>query len=1083
MYVRRVVMHDCRGCRAVVLTCTALLGTSGLYLLALRMIESAQGTVYTNPFSLWLFAAHLLIGFLVLVPLVPFSFQVLRAESRPTGVGARVLFLLASALVVFSGVALCQFDGLPRLLTGTIQRDSLYVLHLVAPVVAAVAYVIYRRRGSAIRWRWGVAWSLATLVFIGGTLGWHLQRPQRWLVTGTGNAHEFYEPSQTRTVDGERIPADALMTDEYCRRCHEDTYQDWFHSVHHFSSFNNPVYRFSVRETREVGLMRDGNVRASRWCAGCHDPVPFLSGEFDDPHYDDVNNPTAHAGITCTACHAITNVNSTVGNGAYTIEAPQHYPLALSENPVLQWVSDQMLKARPDFHKKSLLKPFHRSPEFCSTCHKVSLPLALNHYKEFFRGQDHYGSFLLSGASGHGARGFYYPPIAKTQCNDCHMPLRPSNDFAARDFDGSGLAKIHGHSAPGANTGVAWLVSETRDDPAHVDSLRRAVQMHSDFLRGMGDWAGKPALRIDIFGLKQGGTIDSPLTAPLRPESPPLVPGEKYLVEVVLRTLNVGHLFTDGTADSNEVWVEFVARSGDRIIGQSGGMAGPDDSGEVDRWAHFVKALVLDRNGNRINRHNPQDIFAAVYDHQIPPGAAQVVHYALEVPRDVTGPIELSVRLRYRKFDHEYASYVAIQDHPDFLPLLRESNSIPDLLNRQPQAVARMLDTQLDRVSKLPIVDMCEDRIILPVAGVADDVPQQVSDITPAWERWNDYGIGCYLEGGVGAKRGELRQAEAAFRHLLTLDDPIADANGLTNLARVYLDQGRLADAADVLNQARALDPPAPWWTVAWLTAMVNSQTGHLDEAIASFQQILEPSNQLRQRKFDFTKDFVIINELANALFKRAQQQTDEATRTEFLHRAVRQYTETLRIDSEDLRAHYGLSQCFARLGGTADLSDTAPRLTAVDAARLKLLAGEFADAGMSHDARLQAATQLYHGIEQFSGQPADPNHPKLKVWQELVIACRPVYSLSDDSLEEAEPSEDSLRRAAAALLGVLYRRIHELLKPDEIARDRTVRLYRQQHPAADHAAEAIVIYDLHRPAAVAGQDSKVGVSAKEEAP
>jgi len=154
-----------------------------------------------------------------------------------------------------------------------------------------------------------------------------------------------------------------------------------------------------------------------------------------------------------------------------------------------------------------------------------------------------------------------------------------------------------------------------------------------------------------------------------------------------------------------------------------------------------------------------------------------------------------------------------------------------------------------------------------------------------------------------------------------------------------------------------------------------------------------------------------------------------------------------------------------------------------VDAARLKSLAGEFADAGMSHDARLQAATQLYHGIEQFSGQPADPKHPKLKVWKELVIACRPVYSLSDDMLEEAEPSEDSLRRAAAALLGVLYRRIHELLKPDEIARDRTVRLYRQQHPAADHAAEAIVIYDLHRPAAVAGQDSKVGVSAKEEAP
>jgi tetratricopeptide (TPR) repeat protein len=38
-----------------------------------------------------------------------------------------------------------------------------------------------------------------------------------------------------------------------------------------------------------------------------------------------------------------------VGNGAYTIEAPQHYPLALSDNRALQWFSDQLVKARPDF--------------------------------------------------------------------------------------------------------------------------------------------------------------------------------------------------------------------------------------------------------------------------------------------------------------------------------------------------------------------------------------------------------------------------------------------------------------------------------------------------------------------------------------------------------------------------------------------------------------------------------------------------------------------------------------------------------------------------------------------------------------
>src|SRR5690242_20253739 len=110
------------------------------------------------------------------------------------------------------------------------------------------------------------------------------------------------------------------MMDDYCVKCHRDIYNDWFHSAHHLSSFNNPAYLFSVRETRQVSLKRDGNTRASRWCAGCHDPVPFLSGAFDDPNYDstfdtpdpnDRNYRTGQAGITCTVCHAMTHIDST----------------------------------------------------------------------------------------------------------------------------------------------------------------------------------------------------------------------------------------------------------------------------------------------------------------------------------------------------------------------------------------------------------------------------------------------------------------------------------------------------------------------------------------------------------------------------------------------------------------------------------------------------------------------------------------------------------------------------------------------------------------------------------------------------
>ncbi len=233
--------------------------------------------------------------------------------------------------------------------------------------------------------------------------------------------------------------------------------------------------------------------------------MPLLSGAFDDPNYDDVSDPTSQAGITCTGCHAITNVNNTRGNAAYTIEEPVHYPFAYSENPVLQWINETLVKAKPEMHKKSFMKPFMRDRDdngqvkFCSTCHKVGLPYGLNHYRDFVRGQNHHDPFLLSGVSGHGARSFYYPEVAKTTCTDCHMELKPSTDFGARDFDGKGGREIHDHFFIGANTGLTTIQGD-----------RESAERHARFL-------ADKKVRVDVFGLHEGGAIDGRLVAPLRP--------------------------------------------------------------------------------------------------------------------------------------------------------------------------------------------------------------------------------------------------------------------------------------------------------------------------------------------------------------------------------------------------------------------------------------------------------------------------------------------------------------------------------------------------------------------------------------
>jgi hypothetical protein len=47
-------------------------------------------------------------------------------------------------------------------------------------------------------------------------------------------------------------------------------------------------------------------------------------------------------------------------------------------------------------------------------------------------------------------------------------------------------------------------------------------------------------VRVDIFGLKEGGTIDGPIAGAVAAGVPALERGQTYLLEVVLRTVRLG---------------------------------------------------------------------------------------------------------------------------------------------------------------------------------------------------------------------------------------------------------------------------------------------------------------------------------------------------------------------------------------------------------------------------------------------------------------------------------------------------------------------------------------------------------------
>ncbi|HKA06301.1 MAG TPA: tetratricopeptide repeat protein [Gemmataceae bacterium] len=1010
---------------ALIFAFVAVLGATGAYLGAITFLNWYKSPqTYTSPFTLWMFIGHVGIGVAAIVPFLFFgTFHFLTARNRPNRVAVRLglLMFATGILVCLTGLALIQLEGMPQLPTGTVTRTIVYALHVVLPLAAVWLYVMHRRAGPDINWKWGYSWAGGTAAFVAATVVMHGMDPRAWYAEGPKEGAFYFHPSDSRTANGKFISAEVLMADEYCMKCHPDIYQDHLHSAHKFSSFNNPAYLFSVKETREFALKRDGDVKASRWCAGCHDPVPFFSGAFDNPDYDLVKDPTAHAGITCTVCHAITNINSTIGNGAYTIEEPQHYPFAFSKDPTLQWVNNQLIKAKPDFHKKTFLKPFHRTEEFCSTCHKVGLPVALNRYKDFLRGQNHYDSFLGSGVSGHGARAFYDPPIAKENCAACHMPLKPSMDFGSKNFDGTGVRKRHDHFFPGANTGLFELVKREDRYTARAAQLDEATKKNADFLVGTDPEGKDKKLRIDIFGLKTGAADSDQVIGPIRPELPKLTPGKSYVVEVVIRTLNVGHVFPQGTADSNEIWVDFEATAGGKEIARNGALKKPgtdedtgDDSGEVDRWSHFTNVWMLDRNGNRIDRRNPQDIFTPLYDHQIPPGAANVVHYKLDVPADAKGPIELTARLRYRKFDYKYMKYV----HKD-----------------QP-------------VPKLPIVDICSDSVTLPVEGGAD-APSQESPIKPAWQRWNDYGIACYIEAGLVNKRGQTKQAEAAFKKLLSLGNPDANPHAHLNLARIHLDEGRYDMATAELERARQAEPQKYWWKLAWLGARVNAESARdVDAAIADLRKIVDPANRDPDTNRDFTRDIEILNLLANLQFKQAIGERGEAQAA-----GLRQVIETAEraqsIDQEDHVSHERLWRCYSELATPPKVDVASPEASG-DA--LSALGETLANQAAAKAGRIEAAAKLLKGIDAYREIAGDVYPPRLPTLRGLILTLRPAY--------HAEPDAE-MQGVIAAVLATLHRISMETYKLDELARAHAATEFRKQpgSEAANYAARDRIIY------------------------
>lgn len=725
-------------------------------------------------------------------------------------------------------------------------------------------------------------------------------------------------PSSIQIRGAEWMP-DEFFTETASRSCgetgcHPDIYKQWNGSAHHLSSFNNQWYRKAIEYMQEVqvkdaldkGQTREEGLKRSQWCAGCHDPSILLTGRWTkapikeqlseakrEINSDPKKLERLHSGLGCMMCHSAVHVNGTMGQGGLTLEYPSLHKYAENPNPWVKKAHNFLTNLDPGPHRSLFLKGFHTdsTPEFCSSCHKVHLDVPVNGYR-WTRGFNDYDPWQMSGVSGQGARAFYYPKEFK-KCASCHMPEVKSNDKGARN------GKIHSHRFPAANT-----------------ALNVAYQDHAGLEETMKFLKNK-VLRVDIFGLRRGGTIkvaqqgtadasspqasslmgsdnagssggvgvvldNSKLSAPLGVAPAALKRGETVGVDVVVRTLGMGHTFPGGTFDAFDVWVEFKAvDSKGRVLLWSGQVA-DGGKGPVDKAAHFYGSLLVDEKGNRINKRNAWSARAVVYANVIPPGAADTVHYRLKVPADCGDKITLTAKVNYRKFSHYYTqfSYASRRDPnkpQDFTGSYDNGHFLFD-------ADTSDVSGKVKGIPDVPIVVMCESTQVLPVVDGAVPPPAQATP-KETWDRWNDYGIGLL-------RQRDFKGAARAFRNVLKARPDYGD--GHVHLGQTLLDDGQVTAALKELEQAVSMAKIREQQGKAYFHyARALFQSGRLPESVDYFKRCSDL----------FPTDREVSNQWGISLVRSRDYAAAETA-----------FRRTLAVDPEDITANYNLIKTYSGL-------------------------------------------------------------------------------------------------------------------------------------------------------------------------
>jgi Flp pilus assembly protein TadD len=440
---------------------------------------------------------------------------------------------------------------------------------------------------------------------------------------------KFSAPGNAASVDGKFIQPGAFPSATYCAHCHQEAYSQWRQALHS-NSFRTPFYRASVNI-----LARTKSIEFTRHCDSCHNPIGVLTGSLD-PHTN-VDRGFDRDGLTCSTCHSIQGLESTLGNGSFVMGVPS-VMTDENGNRIPGVVPDEEIMQHPDRHSKAVMKNFYRSPEFCAACHKANLPHTLNDYK-WIRAFTSYDEWQNSKFSKRNPLTFYAADF--TTCQNCHMKRAPATLLEYGSKNGT----FASHRWPAGNTAVPFYYG-------FDEQLQKTIE----FLKS-GNY-----LNVDIFGLKAGDS--GKMVAPLGSVPYSLEPGQDIQLMIVIQNKNIGHSLIPEVRDLYESRVEITVTDAAGKELYHSGFLKPD--GMIDERAHSFTNRPVNIDGEFVDDHKVWTIHSVAYDNTIQAGRSALVRYNFHVPSNAGGSLKVTACVNYRHLRQSYLNNVFGNDHPAY---------------------------------------------------------------------------------------------------------------------------------------------------------------------------------------------------------------------------------------------------------------------------------------------------------------------------------------------------------------------------------------------------------------------------------